>query len=108
MAVAAKSLFCTSHEAIRGQDMETWKVTKNEGKELKIILQNRSRFILLLHICYHMHFCKGRDFLFHKNNGNIIGVVAQVIVRKKPQIFFFLHFSLRCSQQNVAKGIVFQ
>ena len=43
MAVAAKSLFCTSHEAIRGQDMETWKVTKNEGKELKIILQNRSR-----------------------------------------------------------------
>ena len=51
-----------------------------------------------------MHFCKGRDFLFHKNNGNIIGVVAQVIVRKKPQIYFFsaLFFemlSAKCSKR---------
>ena len=66
MAVAAKSLFCTSHEAIRGQDMETWKVTKNEGKELKIILQNRSRFILLLHYIFVITctFAKGVIFYF--------------------------------------------
>ena len=87
--------------------METWKVTKNEGKELKIILQNRSRVDLYYYYttyCYHMHFCKGRDFLFHKNNGNIIGVVAQVIVRKNPTNIFFsaLFFemlSAKCSKR---------